>query len=464
MDLPSPCALGIRFDGERHGRHPGQVAADITPDHVRFSTTPGAITSARTITFTVNDGDGGTSAAATVTVSDANDAPTNIDLSSTSFPENAVANTIVGNLTTTDADAGQTYSYALVAGADDDDNGLFNIDDTNKQLRATNSFNFESGATYKVRIQTTDNGSPPLSFSKAFTITVTNVNEAPTGGPNSKTIVEDTPYTFVSGDFTFTDPDAGNTLNQVRIVSGPTAGTLTVNNVPVTANQVVLVSNFTNFVFTPAADATDSHSTRRSSTRVTRAKALRRDDAAARSTSRPPTTPRRSTDGTLTAVAEDTTRARSAQFEDVRRQFADVDADDFAGIAVIANTANAGTEGVWQYSANNGTNWFPIGTVSIAAALGGAAYLVRFVPDGQPTTRKARRRSVGFGTTWRSVVRPQHVCVGRRRPGHDDQVRGDASLATVAPRPRHPGAVERDRSIARWLRSPALLRRRGARR
>ena len=64
-------------------------------------------------------------------------------------------------------------------------------------------------------------------------------------------------------------------------------------------------------------------------------------------------------------------------------QFADVDVGgSVSGIAVIGNTANAGTEGAWQYSTNGGGNWFAISTVAdgaTALALSQST-LIRFTP------------------------------------------------------------------------------------
>ncbi|MEI8213552.1 MAG: VCBS domain-containing protein, partial [Planctomycetota bacterium] len=103
-------------------------------------------------------------------------APTDIALSSSAIPENAGGNATVGSLSTIDPDAGNTFSYTLVAGAGDSDNAAFNIDGTT--LRATNSFDFEAKSSYSVRIRSTDQGG--LFTEKSLTITVTNVNEAPT--------------------------------------------------------------------------------------------------------------------------------------------------------------------------------------------------------------------------------------------------------------------------------------------
>ncbi len=61
-------------------------------------------------------------------------------------------------------------------------------------------------------------------------------------------------------------------------------------------------------------------------------------------------------------------------------QFSDVDAGSaFGGVAVV-NDASAG-EGVWEYSTDAGSNWYPIGSVSASAALMlDVNSVLRFVP------------------------------------------------------------------------------------
>src|SRR5690606_32036611 len=57
----------------------------------------------------------------TVSVTDVNEAPTGITLSPDSVNEGLVA-AVVGTLSANDPDAGDTHSFALVAGAGDADN------------------------------------------------------------------------------------------------------------------------------------------------------------------------------------------------------------------------------------------------------------------------------------------------------------------------------------------------------
>ena len=123
----------------------------------------------------------------TILVNDINDAPTDISISSDSVPELQPPNTLVGNFSSTDEDAGATHTYSLVAGSGDTDNALFVI--SGNQLQSAITFTF-SAQTYSVRVQTTDNGG--LTYQKSFLIRILNVNEPPTD------IIIDT--TFVNED------------------------------------------------------------------------------------------------------------------------------------------------------------------------------------------------------------------------------------------------------------------------
>jgi hypothetical protein len=109
----------------------------------------------------------------TISVTDVNESPTDIALSSTSIAENNLANAAVGSLSTTDVDASNSFTYSLVPGAGDSDNGAFSID--GNTLRANSSFDFESKSSYSVRIRSTDQGG--LFFEKDFTINVTDLDE-----------------------------------------------------------------------------------------------------------------------------------------------------------------------------------------------------------------------------------------------------------------------------------------------
>ncbi|MBO2597336.1 tandem-95 repeat protein [Shewanella algae] len=96
-----------------------------------------------------------------------NQSPTDISLSNNSVSQSGGSNAVVGTLTTTDADVGDSFSYALIAGNGDTNNGSFNL--SGDSLRANNASTLVGGS-YSIRVQTTDSGN--ATFEKAFSITV----------------------------------------------------------------------------------------------------------------------------------------------------------------------------------------------------------------------------------------------------------------------------------------------------
>ncbi|MFC5281964.1 putative Ig domain-containing protein [Pedobacter alpinus] len=177
---------------------------------------------AATLTVSANDnGNTGSGGGQTVVlgqiqinITPVNDAPTDIVLSPTSINENVAANSTVGSLTTTDPDAGNSFTYTLVAGTGNTDNGSFSISGAN--LRITNSPNFEVKNSYSVRIRTTDQGG--LFYEETFTITINNVNETPTDiALSANSINENVAANSQVGTFTTTDPDASNTFTYTLV-------------------------------------------------------------------------------------------------------------------------------------------------------------------------------------------------------------------------------------------------------
>jgi hypothetical protein len=105
-----------------------------------------------------------------------NSAPTDIALSNSSEAENSAMGSVVGTFSTTDPDAGDTHTYTLVAGTGDTDNASFTI--AGSLIKTNTALDFETQSGYSIRVRSTDNGG--LFVEEAFTITVTDVNEAPT--------------------------------------------------------------------------------------------------------------------------------------------------------------------------------------------------------------------------------------------------------------------------------------------
>jgi uncharacterized delta-60 repeat protein len=102
-----------------------------------------------------------------------NSAPTDILLLGTTLAEANAINAVVGLLSPVDANAGDNHTYTLVSGTGDTDNASFNI--AGSALRAAVALDFETKASYSVRVRATDAGG--LTFEKQFTITVTDVVE-----------------------------------------------------------------------------------------------------------------------------------------------------------------------------------------------------------------------------------------------------------------------------------------------
>jgi hypothetical protein len=147
-----------------------------------------------------------------------NQAPTNLTLSNSNIAENQPINAIVGNLTSTDPDVNNTFTYSLVTGTGATDNSLFTI--TNNQLKTNAVFNYETKNSYTIRVRTTDQGS--LFFDKQLTIGVTNVNEAPviTTTNTALSYIENA-TTVIDSAITISDVDSVNLVNAtVSITSG----------------------------------------------------------------------------------------------------------------------------------------------------------------------------------------------------------------------------------------------------
>ena len=196
----------------------------------------------------VNDG--------TVTVTTPPVAPSDLTLSATFIAENAGTNATVGTFTTTDANAGDTHSYTLVTGTGSTDNSLFTI--VGNTLQANASFDFETQpGPYSIQVRTTDSGT--LFFEKQFTITVTNLNEAPTVTPATFTLAENSASGTTVGTVTATDPDLGDTIASWAITGGNTGGAFAISNTGViTVANAAAVDFEANPTFNLSVTATDA--------------------------------------------------------------------------------------------------------------------------------------------------------------------------------------------------------------
>jgi len=144
----------------------------------------------------------------TITINDINEAPTDITLTSADIDENRAVGSVVGTFATEDPDIGDSHTYSLVAGTGDTDNASFNI--VAHALTTAEIFDHETKDSYSIRVRSTDSGG--LYFEKQFTITINDVNEAPTAVLLDNDSVEEQllPGELV-GTLSSVDPDVGDT-------------------------------------------------------------------------------------------------------------------------------------------------------------------------------------------------------------------------------------------------------------
>jgi hypothetical protein len=158
-----------------------------------------------TVTVTATDGSGTSATGSfTLTIANVNDAPSDISLANLSIAENSTAVAILSAISSVDVDAGDSHSYSFVSGTGSDDNDSFTINGTN--LLTAASFNFESKATLKFRIKSTD--AQGGSLEKAFVVNISDVNESPTAlNLSALTIAENNNAGASIGTLSTTDPD-----------------------------------------------------------------------------------------------------------------------------------------------------------------------------------------------------------------------------------------------------------------
>src|SRR4051794_18076784 len=79
----------------------------------------------------------------TITVTNVNEAPTDIQLSQSGIAENSGPNALIGTFSSSDPDVGDTHTYTLVSGTGSTDNGSFTINASGGLLENA-SFDYET--------------------------------------------------------------------------------------------------------------------------------------------------------------------------------------------------------------------------------------------------------------------------------------------------------------------------------
>ncbi|MGI9276176.1 MAG: VCBS domain-containing protein, partial [Endozoicomonas sp.] len=180
---------------------------------------------------------------ATIVIEGRNDAPEDIDLSSSSIMEND-AGAVVGTLSTTDKDLSDTHVYTV-------SDNRFEVVGNQLRLKAAESLDHEKEDTVTVIITSEDSNG--ASYTESFTINVGDINEKPVSTDSSATIDEETLYRFLLTNFIFTDEDDGDSLSFVKIDTLPDSGALELNGTVVAAGDHIQLSDITagNLTFLP---------------------------------------------------------------------------------------------------------------------------------------------------------------------------------------------------------------------
>jgi VCBS repeat-containing protein len=151
-----------------------------------------------------------------ITVGDANETPTDINLSGNAVVEN-VAGAVIGSLSAIDPDAGDTHSF-------DVSDTRFEVVNGQLKLKDGVSLDFESEPSLNVTVTATDSAGNKVQ--ETFSLSVGDVNEAQTAlSLDHNQILENAPGAVV-GSLTIADPDAGDNQsfqvsdNRFEVVDG----------------------------------------------------------------------------------------------------------------------------------------------------------------------------------------------------------------------------------------------------
>ncbi|WP_218653149.1 ELWxxDGT repeat protein [Nostoc sp. TCL26-01] len=101
-----------------------------------------------------------------------NSAPTFISLSNNSIPENSADNSVIGTLSSSDANTNDTHTYTLVNNA----GGRFALNGNQLIVANGGLLDYETATQHTIRVKTTD--SSGLSYERDIAIAISNVNDA----------------------------------------------------------------------------------------------------------------------------------------------------------------------------------------------------------------------------------------------------------------------------------------------
>lgn len=147
-----------------------------------------------------------------VDVADVNEAPTELNLSNASISEDAPIGSVIGVLSTTDQDVGDSHVFEVLTSIEVAGETIFPVVVDGTNLVTTVPLDFETLRFLDVEIEVEDQGG--LTFKRLVTLETLDVNEAPTSMTlNANTIAENTAVGVRIGQLIAVDPDVNDALN-----------------------------------------------------------------------------------------------------------------------------------------------------------------------------------------------------------------------------------------------------------
>lgn len=185
-------------------------------------------------------------AVVTINVTDVNESPV-ISPQNLQVFELSVVGTVVGTVSGTDPDIGQSIAYSILSG---NTGTAFAIDPTTGVITVNNSAAIDYNAiqSFSLTVRVTDSGTPNLAATGTVTINVLQVNLPPTIAPQTFSLPENGPVGTAVGTVAVTD---GN-INQsyaFQITGGNVGGAFAIH--PTTGVLTIANSAAVNFEVTP---------------------------------------------------------------------------------------------------------------------------------------------------------------------------------------------------------------------
>ena len=216
--------------------------------------------------FTVSDGRADSPVRTlTIDVGEVNDAPTAQD-KSLSINEDGSHTFVAADFGFSDVDTDDSLQSVTITRLTS--SGSLTLNDTPVMLNQVITAATIGNLKFVPAANANDAGYANLQFTvsdgelsssvQTITFDVDALNDAPTAQDKTLTIDEDGSHTFAASEFGFSDIDIGDTLQSVTITRLPSVGSITLNDTPVTLNQVITAATIGNLKFVPAANANDA--------------------------------------------------------------------------------------------------------------------------------------------------------------------------------------------------------------